>query len=314
MKRIIGIICIWQIICLCLLIFNAKVSAEEIAIFGGLNESKGITTHAFMVGYRDTLTGNNIGFEIMYLNEGHLEGTTTFHHRDGFAAQISYLCYLDKNLVLRSSMGPYYSFDTTGDGGSKIVHHLGAIASLEGSYYFSKEISGIIRGNFVTSNGSPTASILVGLGYAFGNKPEIKKSDQDGGKKNEISLYVGSSSPNLKEEVKNSLAAIIEAQRNVVEHFDIAALIIEEGDTKLYNRRGIAFEPQLSTKIFDNLTAGIGTGVYFNNVNTSGIITVSAGYEIFPNFKLSLLFARIIDPSDSSNDADIMSVGIGYKF
>ncbi len=44
---------------------------------------------------------------------------------------------------------------------------------------------------------------------------------------------------------------MVEIKHNFIPYFDIATLLIDEGNTNVYNRRGIALEPQLVTN-FDN--------------------------------------------------------------
>jgi len=166
MKKIMSGIIV-SLICLIVISnFNNNVNAKELTFSGEIGSNKTKSDVAYIISYRNLLS-SCIGVEISYLNEGHIENSKEYHHRDGFSFQMSYLYPFSKNITLRSSLGPYLAFDTTSHKGEKIKQEVGALVSLEGDYYFTENIFGILRGNIIAVSENPTISAMMGIGYAF---------------------------------------------------------------------------------------------------------------------------------------------------
>ncbi|MHB1246182.1 MAG: hypothetical protein ACYCZH_07050 [Sulfuriferula sp.] len=314
-----------------LLIFAySSCGAQDLSLLAGGMRASGIhdTTYAWQLDYRQGLN-ENLAFTLSWLNEGHV----LHHHRDGQSAQIwARTNLLDRRLSLAAGVGPYFFYDTTGEGaGYMDKHGWGSISSLSATYYTKSGWIYEARANRVIAHTSiNTTSMLFGIGYqlehpstpgvSVGDPPQTGKTTT-----NQVTFFLGQTIVNSFAS-QHDTARAIEYRHGVSPHFEWSLSWLNEGDARLIRRDGVIAQAWLVHGFFDNrFELGAGVGPYFSidryrapqpgeasNITVSAIVTATAAVRVSPHVYLRTSWNRIA--STYNRDTDVILMGLGYSF
>ena len=327
-----------SLIIICLLAVTvSSVRGEEFNLLGGVirNSETNDSSYSWQVEYLEKLN-KYLAASLSYLNEGHVPS----HHRDGHAVSLwARSPLVDRHLLLALGVGTYFFYDTTAaraGGDYSNTHGLGTIFSLALTWKTDSRWQYQIRSNAIKGyNSIDTLSVLAGIGCDLedrlktedhGEQPgeAYDKSRQTG--KNELTLLGGQTIVNSFNSDK-SIAASLEYRRGLMRYLDATVAWIYEGDNRLLRRNGIT--PQLwlvDAFVEEKLELGVGAGAYFSvdhyrrpennssqsNHSVSAIVTLTAAYRFHPDWSVRTSWHRIVSGYD--RDADILLVGVGYRF
>jgi hypothetical protein len=274
-------------------------SKPRISLFGGLfdngkDKTTSISSPAAQLEYSQ---GN---YSISYLNEGHISSPEK-HHRDGLVGQV-----WARKGYFSAGAGGYIYCDTTKENpiGEELNEHgLGAILSVNAEYPITKNLSGNIRTNFVLARGMNTGSILAGLSYSFGpEKEKIKENIAQ-----EVTLFPLGFGVINSNRGGQSLAHGIEYRLNLGKNIDWTIGYVDEGE-----RNGVNSQAWVVKKL-NKISLGIGGGIYANSKDgVDGIASITASYDLSKKLDARFTWSRIVTNNDT--DADLVLLGLGYKF
>lgn len=271
---------------------------DEFSLFGGALRGANDGTFIADMEYLKTMKQKPFAFSIATIDEGHLDASCDKHHRDGFIGQVWAYHELTPRLSLWAGIGPYVYYDTQAVR-ENAVYKTGVamITSADIKYRMTENWFLKLRTNAVVANIS-TQSVLVGVGRNLSN-------GEAAGRKN-------------REELKNTVTALksmtnvcIEYRRGLIKHIDATATYYA-GD----KATGAGAEIWLVDRFFDNkVKIGIGAGPYrdmrYDDSGWSGIVTATGRYEVHPLWDVVVQWDRV---HTHNHDADLNSIGIGYKF
>lgn len=297
-----------------LLIFNGVACGQEIFTFGGISNTREVSTYNYAVGFHHSISGN-FGGEILYVNNGHTDTENQYSHRDGILILLSYdIRLFNDRLVVRPLIGPYFFCDTQ-DEGAQIKNSIGGYAGIGANLYLGSDKRFFIttRAGYVLANESPNSfSFLVGAGFHFDppKKENFRTRDE---RINEISFGIGQTMLNVKNSPrKNSLALSLQLRRKLFEYVELTGGFISEGE-----RKGILMMPQAVIKISDRLNVGIGIGPYISNedraIKLNEAAAITAAYEFNGGIVLRGTFIRIL-ASQANDSSDFFTTSVGYRF
>ena len=271
-----------------------ELNPQKIYFFGGFstNNKELLHTGSYSVmQFEHQFKSLKELWSVSYINEGQFSDPK--HHRDGFAGQ-----YWLKKGFFSAGAGAYLYYDTTEDGSN--VHGLGGILSLNGELPITANLSANLRTNLILARDMNTVTLLAGLSYNFAPEKEFKKISH------EITIFpVGGSYSGGSYVQGSSFAYSAEYRLNIFKNLDWTIGYLDEEI-----RNGI--NTQLwAIKRLDNFSIGIGAGIYFAD-KTDVIISVTAEYDLSEKFAARATWSRIT--TDNNNDADVVLVGLGYKF
>jgi hypothetical protein len=233
----------------------------------------------------------NQKWAISYINEGQFSEPK--HHRDGVAGQ-----YWIKKGNFSAGAGGYLYYDTTEDWSN--VHGLGGIFSLNAEYPITKNLSGNIRTNFILARKMNTNSFMAGLSYNISPDKDFKEN-----KKQEITLFpVGGSFPNTNN-AQAYYAYGAEYRLNLKKNIDWTVGYLDE------KRRNGVNSQLWAVKKMNKISLGAGGGVYLAN-RTNLIVSLTGSYDISEKLNARATWSRIT--TDNHDDADVILLGLGYKF
>lgn len=271
-----------------------KQAPEKIYVFGGLstNNKELLHTGSYSVmqfEHRFEFLKNT--WSVSYLNEGQFSDPK--HHRDGFIGQ-----YWLKKGFFSAGAGGYLYYDTTEDGSN--LHGIGGIISINAELPITTNLSANLRTNLVLARDMNTVTILAGFSYDFAPEKEFKKKYQ------EITIFPAGGSYSGGSYLQgSSYAYSAEYRLSVLKNLDWTIGYLDE-----QIRDGI--NTQLwAVKRLDRFSVGIGAGAYFAD-KTDVIVSLTAKYDLFEKLAARVTWSRIT--TDNNNDADVVLVGLGYKF
>lgn len=311
---------------LCLMCARPASAGELFGFFGSMkNTSTQDSSYSWSMEYRESL-GEHFAASLVYLNEGHVPN----HHRDGHGAMLwARTNVLDRRLSLAAGAGAYYYFDTTQPptGGYSNEHGLAAILGLSATWYTNSPWLVQLRLNSVTTKLSiDTLSTMIGIGYQL-DRPTTPgpltdvSSQADKTTGNELTVYLGSRIANSFNS-ETSIATSVEYRRGLMRYLDGTIAWMYEGDNEMIRRNGLVMQLWLTRAFLDeSLTLGYGMGPYFvldeyrEDVSTRFaelMLSMSASYRFTPRWAARVTWNRVVTGYD--NDADIIMLGLGYRF
>jgi len=316
-----------------LLASAAPSQAQELSLFAGAMKQSGTNerSYAWALDYRHGL-GEHAAVTFSWLNEGHVPN----HHRDGQAVQLWGRTNLwDRRLSLAVGAGPYRYYDTRrsvpgGDAFSN-AHGWAAVYSASATYYADNRWLYELRVNRILARGSfDTTSLLFGVGYQLDapqSRGPVTQTAPQGHNttENELTVFVGRTVVNSFHSERGTARAI-EYRRGLSEHVDWTVSVIDEGDTRLVRRDGVVTQLWLVRESFERrLALGVGLGPYVAinrrdapesgpgpDTRVSAMFTASAAVRLNPRVSLRGSWNRVV--TDYSGDADIVLIGLGYRF
>ncbi len=324
----------WSIVLMALVFLTVvRLRGQELTVLGGGMTPSQLrdSSYTYQVDYRQDLY-RNFAASMTYINEGHPAN----HHRDGTAWQAwGNLPLFDERISLSLGAGAYYYYDTQPDGagGSLNVHGTAPIFSATVTGYLSNRwFYRVAASRINPSRDFKTQTLAVGVGYwlgpnrrPLGSKPGENPVMDDYVTPTQVTLLGGQSIVNTFFS-ESAWAGAGELRRGFAPHLDWTASAIYEGDPKIVRRSGVALQVwPVNTFLERKITVGFGLGpyIYIDKKHPVGITNKSPA-AIAPLVSLSLTrdlgagwFARFLFNRVTSNyqrDADMMLVGLGYKF
>jgi hypothetical protein len=284
-------------------------------------------TYSWGIEYREPIS-DHLNGSFVWLNEGHLPS----NHRDGQAVQLWWHTHPDpERLVFEGGIGPYRYYDThllSTSPDFEDKHGWGALASASADWYFANHWFAFLRLNQVlTQNKYDTSSVALGFGYRFAAK--LGEALVEGGAQPAQPTPRWEVDGMLGERIENSahseigMAQAIDVRRMLTEHIAVTATFIAGQDTKLDWRDGVAVQLWLQQYLTSRFSVGAGAGVFVvsedDNVkdastpsNLAAMISVTLAYSFAPAWVARVTWDRIGTGDD--HDADILLLGVGYKF
>lgn len=280
-----------------LLLWSAGAHAQQVDLYaGGMKLSGDSSEHSYAWGfaYAEPISPH-LAASFTWQNEGHV----TDHHRDGFAMQLwAHQPLMSGRADIGVGLGPYRYFDTVAVGPNRVYdnhHGVGMMYSAYVGWYFTPHWSATLRANWVRAGGSiDTSSYLVGLGYRFdsgGDERTIPSGET--ARENTVTVLGGLSVVNSLTS-QNARALAVEYRRSIADGLDGTLSLINEGQSDIGHRQGLAAQIWLRHAFFrDRLALSLGLGPYVTwtryesnpeaagrqNV-VAGMVTMSASYNL----------------------------------
>ena len=319
---------------------STDAQAQEVnAAIGGLRgDNGGESTYTWSFGYRQALTPH-FGLGLSWLNEGHIPD----HHRDGVAVQGWYNQSLfDPRFSIGIGAGPYRYYDTKSCTGCSFSddHGWAMLYTLTANWSATRYLDYQLRLNRVQAPGSVnTSSVLFGLVYrlptsvtapAAGSGTATPRNDGYLPPGDELTVLLGQTVVNSLES-QSTFGKSIEYRHGFSRHIEGTVSWIDEGDTTLTRRNGVAAQVWMNEPLFsDRLTIGLGLGPYVaydryrddqgsgsdnqshSGTKLSGLLTMSVSYRLTNHIVGRLSWNRVVSHYD--RDTDMFLAGIGYRF
>jgi hypothetical protein len=310
----------------------APAAAEEISLLGGLTDSDDHTTGSYAWGleYRQHLL-DHLDASFGYLNEGHISG----HDRDGAVLQLwgNTGPWFDR-FSLSFGAGPYAYFDTqslyTGIG-YRDHHGVGLALSGYLSYPLTSHWFAVLQLDQVIAPGDVgTRTVMLGMGYRLDSFIEtLARSGQDdqsaavSAASNEIGLFIGETIINDPSS-DHSTTFAIEYRRRMMEHVDLSASLLDEGEGTDGRHAGVAGEVWLVQEFLaGRLVTGLGLGPYFalqrydtadgrSGASVVGLASMTGSWRFTRVLALRFTWSRGFTGDDQ--DRDILTAGLAWRF
>ena len=321
----------WRIVLALPLLLLGVANAQELSLFAGGVEQSGSKdkSTAWAFEYQHPLH-ENITASLSWLNEGHLPE----HHRDGLSFQIwGRTNVLDRRLSLAVGLGPYYYFDTStpSSGGDYTnAHGFGAVGSLAATYYTDSRWLYQLRFNrIVVRNGIDTSAVMLGIGYQLKPVPNrglqaSVPSQLEKTTTNEVSASFGSTIVNSYHS-EHASAWALEYRRGLGRYVDVTVGYLNEGDTDLVQRQGVAAQIWGVREFLasNRLVLGVGVGPYLaidkkrtpgesDDWKLSWMLSTMATYRIDGKWNIRASWNRV--GTNYDRDTDVILLGVGYRY
>lgn len=260
----------------------------------------------------------HLAASISWQNEGHVPS----HHRDGFSPQLWARANVAPQLVFAVGAGPYRYFDTVPaatSAGYADRHGWGMLYSFAATWRSASTpwLYQLRLDRVVLSHGIDSTRVTAGVGYRL--QRQAKAADT--ARQSELAVFLGRSivnsfgsegAPAKSVEFRHAFGPLLRA----------SAAWIDEGDAELVRRSGVAAQGWLEPRFSEGkLSLGVGFGPYFARDEArvdgrksivAGMATVTASYELGRDWLARASWSRVITKYD--RDADILLVGLGYRF
>lgn len=317
----------WGLVLLPML--SGPAFAQEFYALGGAQYTHSLneTSYSFSYEYLHNLSEHFAG-TFTWLNEGHV----TDHHRDGLSPQL-WARWLSerRTFVLGVGIGPYRYYDTThgspGVHGVTDEHDWGVLYSVAAQWYFRYPWVLQLRYNRAeTPTSIDTDTLQIGIGYQFdlttrpgpGVPPATYTFARD--ERNEITLMAGNSIQNNFQS-PHGVAWGAEYRHSVTAFIDLSAAYLDEGDTHVVKRHGVAGEAWLTREFLARRASiGLGGGLYLardedlrgQRTEALGLLSMSAAWRFGERIATRLYWYRTL--TTNGRDTDVVMLGLGYAF
>lgn len=314
----------------CLFAPLAGLAQELSALAGGLGTGgfqNGTT--AWQIQYREELN-KWVAVSEAYINEGHLPG----HSRDGTASEVWLnlpLPYDNMEFSVGAGFRDYFDNETLLSKNVNDVHGTGPIFSAEligdlyRRTYWTIMFQRITpRADFQSNTLMAGIGIWIGKGYTRQPKedPNWVTPTQ------EITVFGGKSVLNTGgEAAQNAFGA--EWRTGVLPALDWTVTYINEGNPDVIKRNGFGTQLWPMDRFFHGrLVFGMGIGVYMfidrknaasqpfsglaHSAGLAGLVTPTIAYRFNDKWLVRLNLNRVV--SDNQGDADVLQLGVGYRF
>ncbi len=319
------------LVCACALA-AAPAGAEEFTVLAGVTDTDDHTSGSYAWGleYRERLLAH-LDVTLGYLNEGHVPG----HHRDGASLELwATTSIWHDRLTLALGAGPYVYCDTELDptvpDGYYDYHGVGALISGSVSYPLGRNWLARLEVSQVVSPGEVgTRTVMLGVGYQLQSVIDrLNRSWADGASApseafNELGLFWGQTILNGAHADASS-AFGIEYRRRMLQHLELSASLIDDGDGLDGHHMGMTGEAWLVQDFNSGrIVLGAGLGIYFSfesyqtvystpAASTVGLASITAAWRLTRALDLRLIWHRGFTGDDQ--DRDIVTAGLGWRF
>ncbi|WP_347557640.1 hypothetical protein [Robbsia sp. KACC 23696] len=301
-----------------------EVSADLGALRGSAG---GESTYTWSFGYRQSIY-KNLSLGATWLNEGHVPD----HHRDGSAFQIWYdQALFSPRFTVGLGAGPYRYYDTSTSPNRLYVnqHGWGVLYSVTANWAATEHLRLQLRFNEVQAPGSiQSSSLLFGLSYSLPKSaliPDPSDTRLRFPHGDELTVMAGKTVVNSLSS-QSTFSKSVEYRHTFSQHIEGTVAWIDEGNTRLTERNGVATQIWLTEPLYhDKLTIGMGVGPYLaadtyrvsrdsdrTGAKLSGLFTMSASYRVTPHVVVRFSWDRVL--TTYNRDTDIFLIGAGYRF
>jgi hypothetical protein len=314
----------------------SSYAAELQLHLGGLRAGAGTeTSYSWALEYRRPIS-DALSASFSWLNEGHPEGLSQDHHRDGQAAQLWWHTAPSvRGLQFEVGLGPYRYFDTVSSPnpeGYVNAHGWGLLGSIGATWYLGNGMLTSLRLNRVQTRASMnTTALVAGLGYQFdagGGASESRVASQPAtAGRMEFDAMPGGSIVNSRSS-EVDLAKAISLRYAPGGPVGVSLTYLDEGEldtggSRVGRRAGLAPQLWLQEDLTRRFSVGVGIGPYFptkrlrqsDGQDSSGVaalVSVTAAYAITPSWTGRLTWNRVGTSYD--RDTDVVLLGLGYRF
>jgi hypothetical protein len=255
---------------------------------------------------------------LVHKNEGHPDGAAV-GHRDGYAALGWFSEPLGDRITVKAGAGPYFSMNTvTIDGAQRDDKNWGAIAALALVYRLNRY--GLNARAQIDETKIPgqfsTTIIMAGLSQDLGGKSsEDESSEPLGAGKTSFGLWAGSDVTNRSGQ-KRHMGYEADVQRAIDEQFAYSVDFIDEGNSGLTDRKGVAGQVWYVAPAGGKWTFSAGAGPYVAHESAPGergakllaLVSFKASRQMTKNVSLSCRMNRAVSGYDK--DADMFLCGV----
>jgi hypothetical protein len=300
-------------------------AAQELSLLAGRTraEAPSASTYAWQLAYSHDLS-RHWAASFTWQNEGHVPD----HHRDGASAQLwAKTSGFDPRLTFAAGAGPYYYFDTTGGteaGGYRNDHGWGVLYGASVAWRASAGLVYQARvGRVETRHGIDTTHVVIGVGWRLDGDSAKPPGEErlDSSTSGEMTLFAGRTIVNSLES-ETAVARAIEYRRALGPVLRASLAWVDEGDTRLVGRDGIAAQAWLEPGFSGGrYTLGVGLGAYLaedrrrdgdDRTSVSPIVTMTASARLGRRWTGRVSWNRVV--SDYDRDSDVVVLGVGYRF
>jgi len=310
-------------------LLSTPALAQEVYALSGAQYTRSLdeTTYSYALEYLQNFSEHFAG-TFTWLNEGHV----TAHHRDGYSVQL-WARWLNtpRTLVLSAGVGPYRYYDTTygspGVAGVTDAHDWGVLYSVAAQWYFRSPWVLQLRYNRAqTPTSIDTDTLQIGIGYQFDPArragPVVPPASYSftTPERNELTVMAGNSVQNNFES-PHGVAWAVEYRRRFTPAIDATATYLDEGDTHVVKRRGVAGQGWLSREFLSHrASVGVGGGFYFardqdqrgTRTEALGLLTMAVAYRFSEHVATRLHWYRTL--TINGRDTDVALLGLAYAF
>ena len=267
----------------------------------------------FQLGVKESVSGNfSVG--LVHHNEGHPAGVG---HRDGFAALAWYDQPLTDRLRVEAGAGPYFSMNTVMADGQQIDQKkLGLLTAMAFVYRLTNSgLSARAQYNFVKMPGSfDTQTVMVGLNQDLGGEHAEGDSASDDDAKDNVSVWGGSAITNRAGQ-QGHLGYQAEFQHAQNDAVRYSGSVIDEGNSTISNRVGVAGQVWYVAPAAGRFTASVGAGPYVaeerdpanHGVKLLGVISLRVEGAVTSKTSCGVRMNRVV--SGYNEDEDMFMAG-----
>jgi hypothetical protein len=266
---------------------------------------------------------------LAYLNDAHFPG----HHRDGVSAEAWLpIVPLSSRFTLSVGGGPFYYYDTVfaqNNGGYADAHGWAWLASIDATIqpwnsgrwshlFFEARID-------YTSPSKSIETTSFGIGIGYRGLSDLHDKDAavvESFEPNEVvASYWKTVTNSFNSSSHAARAEAIDYRRHIWREVRISVGFLNEGDTRLIRRNGITAEGWLEPSFNSGLwSIGAGFGFYTAidkyrpapGRHVSDVVSLTLSVQPIRHLDIRLLWHRIV--TDYNRDADILLLGLGYRF
>ena len=313
----------------------APATAQELYAMAGWQYTPSLkeNTYSYAFEYAHNLS-DYFYASFTWLNEGHV----TDHHRDGYAPQI-WLRWpsSSRRFLLSAGVGPYRYYDTTyaeQTGSVTDSHGWGVLYSAAAQWYIRAPLVLQVRYNYAhTSASIKTDTLLIGLGYQFEGSTAagpVPPSHYDLSTPHwEMTAMAGKSVQNNFNSPQGT-AWGAELRWRLTPYIDAIGTYLDEGDTHVVKRKGVAGQLGLVREFLDHhADVGIAGGFYLardedylvpsdtlvgtaTNTQVLGLLTMTLTWRVTRMTHLRAYWYRTL--TTNGRDTDVLLGGLGWSF
>ena len=318
-----------------LAMISGPLSAQELyALAGGqYTQSLKESTYSYSLEYLHNL-GDYAYASFTWLNEGHV----TDHHRDGYSPQI-WLRWpsSSRTFTLSAGVGPYRYYDTTfvsSTGAVTDAHDWGALFSVAAQWYLRAPWVLQLRYNYArTTTSISTNTLQIGIGYQFERSaepgPVPPSSYQLSTPRAEVTLLGGDSIQNNFQS-PHGVAWAVEYRERLTAYIDAIGTFLDEGDTHVVKRRGVAGQLALVREFLNHhADVGLAGGFYLardrdyivpsdtvvglaTRTQVLGLLSMTMTWRFTRTLHLRAYWDRTL--TTNGRDTDLVLLGLGFSF
>lgn len=318
-----------------LLAAAAPAGAQELYVQGGGQYTQSLKEGSYSYSFEYAHNLSDYAYaSFTWLNEGHV----TDHHRDGWSPQL-WLRWPSRSrtFLLSLGAGPYRYYDTTvvtPSGRVTDAHDWGGLFSVAAQWYFRAPWVLEMRYNYArTTTSISTDSLLLGIGYQFESATApgpVPPSHYDlSTPRAEMTLMAGKSVQNNLQSPQGTAWAA-EFRERLSPYIDAIGTFLDEGDTGVVKRRGVAGQLGLVREFLNHhADVGIAGGFYLardqdyitpsntvvgiaTRTQVLGLLSMTMTWRLTRMVHVRAYWDRTL--TTNGRDTDVVLAGIGWSF